>query len=128
MVKSMSIPQFVRHGWQEESLIESLLDHLKRHKIKYQVIGTTVILFGVADTAFASTGIDEGAKRIYSKVINVGKWIIIIKAAIDTFKSVSEGDLTAAKKNFLGYVLVFAMLWALPWALGEVEKVFAELE
>lgn len=129
MTKTMSIPDFVRCGWQEEGAISKFLAHLERHKIKYRVIGTAIILFlGFADTSFASTGIDVGAKKLYVRLIGVGKWVIIVKGGIDTIKSVAEGDFQASKKNFLGYVLTYAILWALPWAFDEVEKLFTEME
>ncbi|NOU98414.1 hypothetical protein [Paenibacillus planticolens] len=129
MAHTMSIPDFVRNGWREETPINAFLAHLDRNKIKYRVIGTAIILFlGFADAAFASTGIDVGAKRLYVRLIGVGKWVIIVKGGIDTIKAVAEGDFQAGKKNFLGYVLTYAILWALPWAFDEVEKLFTEME
>jgi hypothetical protein len=130
MATTMSIPDFVRNGWREESTIRSFIVHLERHKIKYRIIGTVIILFlGFTDVSFASgTGIDVGAEKIYKKLINVGKWVIIVKGGIDTIKSVADGDHPAAKKNFLGYVVTYAILWALPWALSEVDKLFENMD
>jgi hypothetical protein len=130
MTKTMSVPDFVRYGWHEEGVIQSFLAHLDRHKIKYRVIGTAIILFlGITDISFAaSTGMDVGAAKIYAKLINVGKWVIIVKGGIDTIRSVAEGDVNTAKKNFLGYVVTYAILWALPWALGEVDKLFTNMD
>jgi hypothetical protein len=130
MTKTMSIPDFIRYGWQEESVTESLLAHLDRHKIKYRVIGTAIILFlGITDVSFAAgTGIDVQAKKLYVRLVGVGKWIIIIKGGIDTIKAVVDGDFPATKTKFLGYVLTYAILWALPWAFEEVEKLFMEME
>lgn len=129
MTQSMSIPDFVRYGWQEESMIESFIAHLDRHKIKYRVIGTAIILFlGAADVSYASgTGIDVGANKLYKRLIQVGKWVIIIKGAIDTIKNVADGDFQASKKNFLGYALTYAILWALPWTFNEIDKLFEEM-
>lgn len=127
-MKTMSIPDFVRNGWQEETWIDSFISHLDRHKIKYRIVGTAIILFlGVADVSFASTGIDVGAKRLYTQLIGVGKWVIIIKGGMDTIKAVTEGDLQSTKTRFLGYLLTYAILWALPWAFDEVEKLFQEM-
>jgi hypothetical protein len=86
---------------------------------------TFVLLTALPDVSFAAgTGIDVGAEKIYKKLLNVGKWVIIVKGGMDTIKSVADGDLPSAKKNFLGYVVTYAILWALPWALGEVDKLF----
>lgn len=90
---------------------------------------TFVLLTALPDVSFAQgTGIDVGAKKLYVRLIGVGKWVIIVKGGIDTIKAVAEGDFQAGKKNFLGYVLTYAILWALPWAFGEVEKLFTEME
>jgi hypothetical protein len=129
MAHTMSIPDFVRNGWQEESKIQLLFNHLQRNKIKYRVIGTTLILFlSLADVAFASTGIDVGAKKLYKRIIGVGKWIIIIKGGIDTIKSGVDGDTPGIKTKLLGYSLTYASLWALPWLFDEIEKLFSEME
>jgi len=88
---------------------------------------TFVLLAGFPDVSFASgTGIDAGANRIYKKLVNIGKWVIIVRGGIDTIKSVSEGDLQAARKSFLSYLITYATLWALPWGMNEVEKLFSE--
>lgn len=130
MTQSMSIPDFVRHGWQEESMIQSFIAHLERNKIKYRIVGTAIILFlGVTGVSYASgAGIDAGANKLYKRIIGVGKWIIIIKGGIDTIKSAVDGDFANSKTKILGYVLTYAILWALPWAFGEVEKLFTEME
>lgn len=142
MTKTMSIPDFVRNGWQEETTIQKFFAHLDRNKIKYCVIGTAIILFlSVSGLAFANgndavsvfassgTGIDAGAKTLYKKLISVGKWIIIIKGGIETIKSAAvDGDFQNSRTKILGYVITYALLWALPWAFDEVEKLFNEME
>lgn len=93
-----------------------------------RVAGITIVLLAIPHTAFAATGIDVGAERIYRKLINVGKWVIIVKGGIDTIKSVTEGDMQAAKKNFLGYLVTYGILWALPWGMKEIENLFQSEE
>jgi hypothetical protein len=130
MQKTMSIPDFVRCGWQEESAISKFLTHLERHKIKYRVIGTAIVLFlGVTDISFAAdVGLDTAAEQLYkSKVLLIGKWIIIIKGAIDTIQKVVDGDFQAAKKNFLGYLMIYLILNALPWGMHQIDKIFEEV-
>lgn len=128
MIKTMSIPDFIRYGWQEESKVDVFFAHLKRHKIKYRIIGTAIILFlGVSSVAFASTGIDAGAEKIYRKLINIGKWVIICKGGIETIKSAADGDFEQVKRGFLGYGVTYAILWGLPWMMEEIEKLFEDM-
>lgn len=104
------------------------LHHIRKQvftkRTMIRVAGMTVVLLAVPHSAFASTGIDVGAEKIYRKLINVGKWVIIVKGGIDTIKSVTEGDMQAAKKNFLSYLLTYGILWALPWGMKEIETLF----
>lgn len=89
---------------------------------------TFILLAGFESSALASSGIDVQATKLYKKLIGVGKWIIIIKGGMETIKHVTEGDFPGAKKNFLGYLVTYAILWALPWAMGEVDKMFTDME
>lgn len=91
---------------------------------------TIVLLAGLPDVSFAAggSGIDAGANKIYRKLLNVGKWVIIIKGGIETIKNVSEGDFGTAKKNFLGYMITYAILWALPWGMKQIDELFSELD
>lgn len=95
-----------------------------------KVAGLTGIIFiWLSDTSFAAgTGIDVGADKVYKKLLGIGKWVIIFKGGIDTIKSVADGDLPAAKRNFLGYGVTYAILWGLPWMLKEIDKLFLEME
>jgi hypothetical protein len=88
-----------------------------------------VILFAGAgfETAFASGGLDEHAAKIYDKLLGVGKWVIVGKGGIETIKAVASSDLPAAQRNFLQYLLIYALLWALPWGMNEVENMFIEM-
>lgn len=92
--------------------------------------GVTFILFaGLPDISFAAgTGIDVGADKIYKKLLNIAKWVIIFKGGIDTIKNVADGDLQAAKKNFLGYGVTYCILWGLPWMMKEIDKLFLEMD
>jgi hypothetical protein len=77
------------------------------------------------DVAWAA-GIEAGCKRIYSVVVDVGKWIIIVKGTIDCIQSVLQGDFQAAKHQFFGYLMCFGIMLALPWGLNEIEAVFKQ--
>lgn len=89
------------------------------------------LLIGIPDVTHAAgytvTGIDAAASQIYRKLLNVGKWVIIVKGGIDTIQSAISGDLQSAKRNFLSYLLVYVTLWALPWGLKQVDTMFADM-
>lgn len=126
-VQSLTIREFMSGDYQYgDSFIRKMVDHLERNKVKYKIVGMTIIVFLTAtDIALASgTGIDVGARKIYTKMLGVAKWVIIIKGGWDTINNTVKGDLDTAKKSFLSYLLVYVVLLALPWALGEVDTVF----
>ncbi|MEF3311394.1 hypothetical protein PV433_21165 [Paenibacillus sp. GYB004] len=113
--------------------LQQLRGEMKRRVFSKETVfktaGITVVLLAIPASAFAaSTGIDVGAEKIYKKLLNVGKWVIVAKGGIDTIKSVADGDLQAAKRNFLGYLVTYAILWALPWGMGEIDKLFEGME
>jgi len=97
-----------------------------------KVFGITfIVMAGLPNSTFAAaagTGIDAGADKVYKKLLLIAKWVIIFKGGIDTIKSVAEGDLAAAKKNFLGYGVTYAILWGLPWMMKEIDKLCMEME
>ncbi len=81
--------------------------------------------FLLPDVAWAA-GIEAGGRRIHSVVVNVGKWVIIVKGTIDCIQSVLQGNFQAAKRQFLGYMMCFGIMLALPWGLNEIEVVFRQ--
>jgi hypothetical protein len=79
-------------------------------------------LLSFADPAFAS--IEAGGYALYLKVLAVGKWVIIIKGTIDIIQTILKGNYFEGKRIFLGYLLCYAAIAILPWALEEVEVIF----
>lgn len=124
----MSIKQFV-NGIEEQSITEKIKHHISRNKTFYiHVAGATIIfLFCGFDGSASASSIDVGARKIYDKLLNIGKWVIVIKGGIDFIQTVTNGDLDGAKKKFLTYLLIFAALHALPWSMDEIEKMFKEM-
>ena len=106
-----------------------IMEHINRHKVIYRIGAITlIVLLGGMDVAFAADStIDAGATKIYSKLVNVGKWVIIIKGAFDTINSTVQGDFIQARKSFLAYLLVYVVLLGLPWAFAQVEMLFTEM-
>lgn len=122
--ESMSINEFMSRDFKLERT-ES-----RRNKIKLVVTVsgiTLAITFSGLDIVNATSGIDIQARKIYDKLLTVGKWIIVIKGGIDTINHSVQGDFDTAKKSFLSYLIVYLVLNGLPWAMDEVDKVFNEL-
>lgn len=92
--------------------------------------GLTLVIFaGLETSAFAAdTGIDIGARKLYSRLMNVAKWVIAFKGGIETLKNMADGDHLAVKKNALGYGLTFFILLALPWGLDQIQILFEEAQ
>lgn len=132
-VQTMTIPQFLTESYkivaEENRLINKLISHMERNKIAYRIIGTTIfVLLASVDVAFAaSTGIDAGGRKIYSKLTSIGKWAIIVKGGWSVINDTLKGDFDVAKKSFFQYLMVYVILLGLPWALNEVEVVFKDM-
>lgn len=108
-----------------------VVEHVERHKLIYRVGAITIMVLlgaGGLEHAFASvgdgSGLDVGAQRFYHKLVSIGKWVIIIKAAFDCISNTVQGDFVAARKSALAFILVYGILLGLPWAFGQVETIF----
>ncbi|MEK3969424.1 hypothetical protein [Paenibacillus sp. FSL H7-0323] len=111
-----------------DDIHEKVTKSVMKKETLIKVAGITLLLLiGLPATSHAATGIDAVADKLYKKLLNVGKWIIVMKGGIDTIQSAIQGDVQSAKKNFLGYLLVYVVLWALPWGLKQVDVVFADM-
>lgn len=121
----------------ERSKWAAIVEHVSKHKTIYRIGALTLtMIFAGGLEAFAapyvdgisavgdSQGIDAGASRIYTKLVSVGKWVIIIKGAFDTISSTVQGDFIAARKSGLSYMLVYVILLGLPWAFKQIEGLF----
>ncbi|MWV44858.1 hypothetical protein GRF59_14650 [Paenibacillus sp. HJL G12] len=130
-IESMSFSQFLNYSCEASKLKDVLISHLKRHKVVYRVVGVTIIIFasGIIDpTLYASgTGIDAGGLKIYHKLVNLGKWVIVIKGGWDTIQNTIKGDFDHAKKSFLQYLIIYIILLALPWSLDQIDSVFKSI-
>lgn len=130
-VEAISFSQFFSENYNSTiSFKETLVTHFEKHKIAYRIIGTTIIIFasGILDqNVLAATGIDAGGNRIYSKLVNIGKWVIIFKGGFDTIQNTLKGDMDMARKSFLQYLMIYVILLALPWSMRQVDTVFTDL-
>jgi len=103
-----------------------IANHLESNKKLYLGIGYSVVVATLFDPSMCFAGIEDGGRRIHSKIVSVGKWVIIIKGSIDTIQAVLNGDFPAAKKLFFSYLLCFAIMLGLPWGMDEIEGVFKQ--
>ncbi len=125
----MSIGEFL-NGKKENDFFVKLKLHLDKYGMVYKVVGTTIIIFivgGTFDCAFASSGIEAGAEKLYTKLLSIGKWVIIFKGAFDTIKNMANGDFESAKKGFISYLLIYLFLLGLPWAMDEIDGLYKEV-
>lgn len=130
-LQCMSIHQFLNGQYDRESIIRKVQRHIGQNKSFYiSVAGYSVFFLfcGIDGSAMAASGIDHGMSQMYKKVLSVGKWILIIKGGIDVIQSVTTGEFEMARKRAIGYILSFLILLGLPWAFGEVERLFDDLE
>jgi hypothetical protein len=111
----------------------AIVEHVSRHKVIYRIgaLTLTMLFAGGLDVLAEplnvvgdSTGIDAGAEKIYTKLVRIGKWIIIIKGAFDTISHTVQGDFASARKSGLSYMLVYVILLGLPWAFKQIEGLF----
>jgi hypothetical protein len=101
--------------------------HFNKYGFVYKATGITIILLASGGHALAYSGIEIGAERLYSKLLSVGKWVIIFKGGFDIIKNMASGDFDSAKKGFLSYLVVYVFLFGLPWAMNEIDGIFKEL-
>lgn len=129
-IEAMSLSQFMNRDY-DRKVLDDIISHLKRNKIAYRVVGLAIIISatGILDSSVlaSGTGIDVGGAKIYSKLVSIGKWIIIFKGGWDTIMNTVKGDFETAKKSFLQYLLIYVVLLALPWSLDQVDSVFKGL-
>jgi hypothetical protein len=124
--KAMTIREFMNR--EDERFFEKAKRHIQRNKSFYiTVAGTTVVFLfcGLDGSALASSGIDDRARIIYNRLVSIGKWIVIVKAAIDVIQTATNGDFAQVKTKILGYLIVFLTLLGLPWAFEELERLFS---
>lgn len=96
------------------------------YKLLLKVIFLLIIFLFYSTNAFAmdTSRIDSAGRRIYYFVVALGKWVIIVKGAVDVITAVVNGDFQNAKKLFIGYIFAFGILFAMPWMFDEIETIF----
>ena len=92
----------------------------------------TVCVLGLAGLCYFTIGnmevfandLDAKAEELYNgKFLTLAKWVIIGKGGWDTLNKVIKEDFDGAKKSFIQYLVVYATLAALPFALNQVDEI-----
>jgi hypothetical protein len=122
-----SVGEFLNRKEEAAPFSAKVERHFKKYGMVYKVAGVTAICLASGGTVMASSGIEIGAERLYSKLLSIGKWIIIFKGGFDIIKNMASGDFDSAKKGFISYLVVYVFLFGLPWAMNEVDTIFREL-
>lgn len=105
-------------------LIKCISDHVKQNKSVYLQAGAVAIGNLVFSPDIAMAGIDAGGQKIYLKILTVGKWAIIIKGGIEIIQNITNGDFENARRQFFQYLMIYGLLFALPWGMEEIENIF----
>lgn len=106
-------------------LIKNMRESLKICMYTCRILILMFIFLNVQHFAFGVT-FDEKALKMYMKIIPIAKWGIAFKGAFETMHAVATGDVQSAKRNFVGYIMAFIILMALPSAMNEVQATFQE--
>lgn len=102
---------------------------------KYTIIAVTVFAtvlifqdgtnFALAISGSNSSGIEVGGRELYSRLVSVGKWIIMAKGGFETLKHVTNSDYEGAKKVGISHLVIFALLIGMPYAFDMIEELFS---
>lgn len=96
-------------------------------KLFLKVIFLLIIFLSFSTNVYAdmdTSRIDNAGRRIYYFVVAMGKWVIIVKGAVDVITAVVNADFQNAKKLFIGYIFAYGILFAMPWMFDEIENIF----
>jgi hypothetical protein len=124
-----SVSEFMRGSYaeREEPFSAKVERHFKKYEFVYKAAGVTIILLTSGGSALAASAIEPEARKLYRELVNVGKWIIIFKGAIDILRALGDGDTGSAKKTFISSVLTFLILLGLPFGLDKVTAIFEKV-
>lgn len=130
-IETINFSEFMSGEYKEEVDVRTkVLRHMEEYEMMYRTVGLAVLLtVGVTDVGFAAdAGIDAKARELYHELVGYVKWIIAGKGAWDTGNKALQGDFEGAKKYFLQYGLVFALLLSYPWLLDKIESLLGRVQ
>lgn len=126
----MSITDFMSGDYKRKKpVIKIVAEHLDRNRIAYTVagIGVTMVLTGGVDHTLAAGlgSLDAKAEAMYKKLLEIAKWVIVVKGSFDSITDLFNNDFQSAKKKIIQYGLMYLLLRGLPWLLKLVDEWFA---
>jgi hypothetical protein len=122
-----SISEFL-NGKEKDPFSVKVQRHFNKYGMIYKVAGATVIILaGIDASAFANSGLDVPARKLYYQLANIGKWVIVFKGGIDIVKAIGDGDTATVKKTVFSHLLIYLLLLGLPFGMDKVDEVFKEL-
>lgn len=86
---------------------------------------TGAVYLNLDDLAHASSITVKAERFYFGTFMNIAKWVIIIKGGWDVIAKTLKEDFEGAKKSVVQYLVVFAVLMGLPYALEMVEDIFS---
>jgi len=101
-----------------------LTNHFRKHKSFYFQVGITAAAMLLSPTVALASSLDDKGMSIYWKIVSVGKYVILGKGSVNSIQSVLDGDYEKAKHQFIGYLICFGAMLALPQALDQIEGLF----
>lgn len=86
---------------------------------------TGAVFLNLDDLAHASNITVKAQRFYFGTFMDIAKWVIIIKGGWDVIAKTLKEDFEGAKKSVVQYLVVFAVLMGLPYALEMVEDIFS---
>ena len=86
---------------------------------------TGAVFLNLDDLAHASNITVKAERFYFGTFMTIAKWVIIIKGGWDIVTKTLKEDFEGAKRSVVQYLMVFAVLMGLPYALEMVEDLFA---
>ena len=86
---------------------------------------TGAVFLNLDDLAHASNITVKAQRFYFGTFMDIAKWVIIIKGGWDIVTKTLKEDFEGAKRSVVQYLMVFAVLMGLPYALEMVEDLFA---
>ncbi len=128
---------FTRKDKEEVKSLDSWIGQVKRNdKRLYKTLIIASALIGLAGSnAFATTGGAEAAVSGLDKVgytilvilQRLGYWGCLIGCFVEILKSLLSSGNKDIWKIFFKYLLIFAILYMLPWAFDLIREIFSSM-
>jgi hypothetical protein len=105
---------------------QNMRDTTEICKYTIKIFLLMMIFLNISVAFGASAGFAEGkGMNLYYKLADgVVKLVLVFKGAFEVIQACINGDIQAAKKNLMGYLLAYAGVYLLPTAFDEIQNMF----